>query len=156
MKTPLPAKATKLSHSVEINASKEQVWEVVKQIEDIANFHPLVKESYRINEIPGQGAKRVCKLLPMGEMVEEIVEWQDGHGFAAEVIGGKMLPPHTLMMGKLKLEGRGTRTLATFTFSYLLKYGVLGRIMNILLIKPQFKGAPVKYVEGLKAYVESA
>ena len=82
------------------------------------------------------------------------MEWNEGTSITMEVIGGKMLPPYLFMRGHIKLSGMGDQTKVRFTLSYMLKYGVVGRIMNVLLIKPQFKKAPPKYVEGLKNYVE--
>ena len=146
--------ATHLSGSVIINAPREEVWDTVKYIEDIADFHPLVNESRLTNSLEGVGAKRYCALKPMGAMEEQVTEWCEGEGFTMQVVGGKMLPPYDFMIGKLVLESLENRTQATFTFSYRLKFGLLGRMMNKLLVKPQFRGAPVKYVKGLKAYVE--
>lgn len=145
---------TRLEASVLIKVPQADVWRVVKDFGNIKVFHPLIKESYRINHTPEVGAKRICKLKPMGEMEEEVIEWNEGVGFTARVIDGKMLPPYELMMGKLFLEAKADGTLVTFTFSYKLKFGVLGNIMNLLLVKPQFKAAPIKYVEGLRQYCE--
>ena len=146
---------TILSASTYIQAPQHKVWQVVQEIGEIHSFHPLIKNSYRLNEQKGIGAKRHCELKPMGAMDEQIIAWEEGTGFTAEVIGGKMLPPCEYMLGDLALQSEGTGTRVSFTFSYGMKYGILGKIMNQLFIKPQFKAAPGKYVEGLKAYVES-
>lgn len=148
--------ATNISAEIEIDRSKKEVWQVLNEIGAIQNFHPLIKKSYATTELKsGMGAKRTCELLPMGQMIEEVVEWDEGHSFTLEVVGGKMLPPYRFMRGTIKLVDLGTRTKVSFTFSYQLKFGVLGRMMNVLMIKPQFKKAPPKYVGGLKSYVES-
>ncbi|MDW3652516.1 MAG: SRPBCC family protein [Bacteroidia bacterium] len=154
MKENSPQRGTILSASTFIQAPQEKVWQVVQEIGDIQSFHPLIKKSYRLNEKHGLGAERHCELKPMGVMDEQIISWKEGEGFTAKVIGGKMLPPCEYMLGdlSLKAEGRGTRV--SFTFRYAMKFGLLGKIMNHLLIKPQFKAAPLKYVEGLKVYVE--
>ncbi|WP_149304488.1 SRPBCC family protein [Pareuzebyella sediminis] len=147
--------ATIIASVTEINASKEKVWEVLSPIGDIEKFHPLVKKSHAISTVKsGMGAKRHCELLPMGQMVEEVVQWDEGSSFILQVIGGKMLPPYRFMEGKVDLIEIGKKTKVTFSFSYQLKYGILGRLMNALLIRPQFKKAPPQYVAGLKEYVE--
>ena len=146
---------TIITSEIEINASKEKIWHVLKLIGEIDKFHPLVKKSNAISTIKsGIGAKRHCELLPMGEMVEEAVEWIEGKSFVLEVKNGKMLPPYHFMKGKMDLIESGEQTKVLFSFSYRLKYGILGRLMNALLIRPQFKKAPPKYVSGLKEYVE--
>ena len=147
---------TIITSEIEINASKEKVWQVLSLIGEIEKFHPLVKKSCAItNAKSGLGAKRHCELLPMGQMEEEVVEWNEGKSFVLEVIGGKMLPPYCFMKGKIDLVESNEKTKVTFSFSYQLKYGMLGDLMNAMLIRPQFKKAPPKYVSGLKEYVET-
>jgi len=148
--------ATVITAQTEINAEKDKVWNVLRSIGEIKNFHPLIKNSYSsTSQQNGLGAKRICELIPMGQMVEEVVEWNEGHSFVMQVIGGKMLPPYRYMRGEINLTEQNGKTKVTFSFSYRLKFGFLGQIMNALIIKPQFKNAPPKYVNGLKEYVES-
>ena len=147
---------TTITASTEIKHSTEKVWEVLMLPGEIEKFHPLIRKSAMTTEKQkGVGARRYCELLPMGVMNEVITDWQEGRSFTTEVIGGKMLPPYRFMRGTIKVEGHGQVSHVTFTFSYQLKYGVLGSIMNTLMIRPQFKKAPSKYVGGLKAFVES-
>lgn len=148
---------TNLCASTQINASIDNVWNIMKFPGKVDAFHPLVKKSFMItSEQNGLGAKRHCSLLPMGEMKEIITEWKEKEAITLDVIGGKMLPPHHFMRGRFVLNERGNNTLITFTFSYQLKYGIMGRVMDSLLIRPQFKKAPPKYLEGLKNYIENS
>ena len=147
--------ATTLRAEITINRPKNTVWEVLKEIGAIQNFHPLIKKSCTITESEnGMGTTRSCVLIPMGEMIEEVVEWDEGNSFVMEVIGGKMLPPYRFMTGRINLSESGNQTKVSFTFSYRLKLGLIGKMMNVLIIRPQFKKAPPMYVKGLKAYVE--
>ncbi|MFY0687192.1 MAG: SRPBCC family protein [Cyclobacteriaceae bacterium] len=148
-------KTIQLSGQVLIDASAVNVWNVVKQFGNIAAYHPMVKASHAINDEVALGARRYCQLLPTGVMEEEVVEWEEGRKIVAEVTGGKMLPPCHFMNGILELKPQQNRTQVTFTFSYQMKYGWLGNLMNRFMIEPQFKKAPVKYVNGLKHYLES-
>ena len=148
---------TQIAASTFINTSAEKVWAVLKFPGRVKEFHPLIKDSYMISDQEnGLGARRHCDLVPMGELEEVISEWNEGESITLEVIGGKMLPPYKFMRGHFQLAPDGAGTRVTFTFSYELKYGKLGRLMDILLIRPQFKKAPPKYVTGLKSYVERA
>lgn len=148
--------ATIITAQTEINAEKDKVWNVLKSIGEIQNFHPLIKNSYSTTQVQnGPGARRICELIPMGQMEEEAVAWNEGESFVMEVVGGKMLPPYRFMRGEINLTEQNGKTKVTFSFSYRLKYGIFGKLMNALLIKPQFKKAPPKYVNGLKEYVEN-
>ncbi|MGD1847984.1 MAG: SRPBCC family protein [Salibacteraceae bacterium] len=147
---------TVISSEIEIKARKNKVWEVLRDIGGIAQFHPLVKASKTLSHTAsGLGARRYCALLPMGSMEEEVIAWHEGQSFVMEVVGGQLLPPHKFMKGHIELSDNYDSTKVRFSFSYQLKYGVLGRWMNALLIQPQFKKAPPQYVQGLKAYVEN-
>lgn len=149
-------RATVITAQTEINAEKDKVWSVLKSIGEIKNFHPLIKNSYSTTpQQNGLGAKRICELIPMGQMEEEAVAWNEGQSFIMQVVGGKMLPPYHFMKGEINLVEQNGKTNVSFSFSYRLKFGVVGQIMNALVIKPQFKNAPPKYVNGLKEYVES-
>ena len=147
---------TTLNATVEIGAPQSHVWAVLEQPGAIERFHPLIKKSYMISETQkGEGAKRYCELLPMGAMEELITHWEEGQRFTTEVVGGKMLPPFRFMHGTIEIHASEGGTLANFSLSYQLKYGFWGRLMDLLLIRPQFKKAPAKYVEGLKTFVET-
>jgi uncharacterized membrane protein len=148
---------TILKSTVIINRPIHTVWDAVKLPGDIKNFHPLIKESYMISdEQYGKGAKRYCQLKPMGVMEELISEWKEGEMIETEVVGGKMLPPYSFMRGILNLKSRNEdQTEVSFTFSYKLKFGTLGMVLDKLLIRPQFRSAPLKYTSGLKSYLEN-
>lgn len=139
-----------------IEAPKATVWEVLGQPGKIEDFHPLIENSYMISEKKnGVGSKRHCDLRPMGAMDEMIKEWIEGDSFTAEVTGGKMMPPYKFMRGSIELNEFEGDTKVIFTFSYMLKFGLLGRMMDQFFIRSQFKKAPPQYVNGLKEFIES-
>ena len=146
---------TKITSTAHIYASKKEVWDVLKFPGNIAAFHPLIKKSFMTTPAEsGLDAKRHCDLLPMGVMEEVITDWKEGEAFTMEVIGGKMLPPHHFMQGRIYIKEMAKHTEVNFELSYRLKFGMMGRLMDRLLIRPQFEKAPAKYVQGLKEYVE--
>jgi ribosome-associated toxin RatA of RatAB toxin-antitoxin module len=148
---------TILSSSVFINRSATDVWNVLQNPGEISSFHPLIKESHMITpQRSGKGARRYCALKPMGVMEEVITRWEEGQIIETEVTGGKMLPPYTFMKGIIELVPISNQECkVTFTFTYELKFGFLGRLMNIIFIRPQFRSAPVLYTNGLKDFVEN-
>ena len=146
---------TQIISTISINAPKERVWDALKNIGDLQKFHPMVKKSHLVSKVSsGLGAKRYCDLKPMGSMEEIATEWDEGNSFTMKVIGGKMLPPYNTMNGTVSLVNTDMGTLVTFSFSYKLKFGALGRLMDTIMIRPQFSKAPPKYVSGLKSYLE--
>ena len=147
---------TTITASTQINLPKNKVWEVLQYPGEIAQFHPMIKSSKMLSEkSKGKGSVRHCQLLPMGVMIEKITEWEEGSTFTTEVTGGKMLPPYHFMKGKIEISDQLNSTLAKFIFYYHLKFGLFGRLMDEILVKPQFKKAPTKYLEGLKQFTEN-
>lgn len=148
---------TTICYAAIINATPGKIWDVLKQPGRICDFHPLIKKSYMDSSSSpsGKGGIRNCHLIPMGIMREKITEWNEGHGFTTEVIGGRMLPPYIFMKGVVKIEANENNSRASFTFTYKLKYGIIGDMMNSLFIRPQFKNAPYQYITGLKNHIES-
>ena len=148
---------TVLKSTTIINEPIQNVWDAVKFPGDIKNFHPLIKNSYMISDEQfGKGSKRYCELKPIGVMEELISDWKEGEMIITEVVGGKILPPYSFMKGILNLKPHNqAKTEASFTFSYKLKFGGFGRMIDKLFVKPQFKSAPDKFVNGLKSYLEN-
>ena len=146
---------THLKATTIIHVPSDLVWQVLTEYGNISAFHPMVKKSFSTNSKIGLGATRHCDLQPMGEMEEEITAWEEGRLLVSEVKGGKLLPPYRFMRGKTVVESLGGETRVSFTFSYLLKFGLIGRVMNKFMIKPQFSKAPPQYLQGLKKYLES-
>ncbi|MDN5203056.1 SRPBCC family protein [Fulvivirgaceae bacterium BMA10] len=139
-----------------IESSQEEVWNAISIPGEIEKFHPLIKKSKTESTLfSGNGSRRLCELLPMGKMIETVTDWKNGSGYTSLVIGGAMLPPYEFMSGTIALHEFNEKTVANFSFSYKLKYGVIGRFLDKTMIRPQFKKAPPKYVLGLKYYVEN-
>jgi len=154
---PAPAERdTILTASTVIDSPLENVWKTIKLPGEIVNFHPLIKRSKQLGTISnGIGAKRSCELIPMGKMIEKAVEWKEKETYTMEVIDGSLLPPYRHMSGKLNIEAVSqSQTKVTFSFRYRLKFGLIGQLIDLVMVRPQFKKAPPKYVNGLKKYVE--
>ena len=136
-----------------INASKEEVWNIISDIGAIQNFNPNVSKSFYTSEIKeGIGASRHCDLLPMGKVEERVVSWKDGEEFTIEIYESKSMP--FLGEGKFILKEEGGKTNVTMSLTYRMKGGFLGALMAIFM-----KGRILKAMEGtlagLKHHIET-
>ncbi len=147
---------TNISFSILINAAKEEVWEIISDLGGIQNYHPLVRKSYYITDNKnGVGAARICEFKNGGVLEEKSVEWIEGESVNLNVIPGKKMPPFKTAFAKMKVERINSKTIASLTIEYELKFGLAGRLMNLLMVKPQFEKIVPSILEGLKQYTES-
>lgn len=127
------------STQIRINATKEQVWEVIADFGEIYRWNPGVRHSFSTSESNhGLLATRRCELLKGDDYLDEqILEWRDGESFKVE-LSETNLPLHrSVVEFSIKADGNGT--IVTVAPDYALKYGLLGRLMNQIVVRPKFK-----------------
>jgi len=136
-----------------INASKEEVWNIISDIGAIQNFNPNVSKSFYTSEIKeGIGASRHCDLLPMGKVEERVVSWKDGEEFTIEIYESKSMP--FLGEGKFILKEEGGKTNVTMSLTYRMKGGFLGALMAVFM-KGRISKAMEDTLAGLKHHIET-
>ena len=139
-----------------ISATKEDVWKVLSNYGDICKFNPGVSKSYITSENnEGVGATRVCELVPVGKVSETIKEWQEGDGFLIQVTPIEKLPPITNFTGRFHIEKLSVNTSrVSVSINYEIKLGVIGTILNKVLIQPKLEKSMDDLLRGLKTHVE--
>lgn len=147
---------TEITSEIRINAPKEKVWAIIADLGGVQNFHPGVKKSYYTSaNKKGIEASRVCELLPIGSVEESAVQWHEGEGYVLQIFPLEKAPPFKKAFGRFTLKKDGQRTCVIFTVEYSLKFGPIGRLMNKLLVKPQFRKVVPAVLTGLKHYTET-
>ncbi|MEM6428867.1 MAG: SRPBCC family protein [Deinococcota bacterium] len=150
---------TVIKETITINASKEAVWHVLADFGNVATFNPNLKNSYSTSaQAGGVGATRVCHLKPMGEVEERITAWREAEYLQVYTLGTKGMPSFKHFVGEFKLEQVGSQshpqTQVMMTFRYELS-GLLGGLINQVMMKRQFQILSPKVLQGLKHYVET-
>lgn len=139
-----------------IGKESSEIWKIISNLENIALFHPLIRSAhYTSAERQGIGAMRECRLLPFGSLAERIAEWEDEQFYTVEVVGGSMKHPMRYLFGRLSLQETAEGTVAEISFHYRMKFGPMGKLMDRLMIRPQFRKAAPVYVGGLKYFCET-
>lgn len=148
---------SKVQASVHIDAPTEEVWPVLADFGQIADFNPSVKESYLTAEQPsGTGATRHCALTVAGASIEErIVAWHDGESYTVEIYDAKRVPVISNMHATLSVVDDGDGTRVTMVMDYDTKYGPLGSLLDRVGIRAQNTKAVTLLLAGLKHYVET-
>ena len=100
---------TTFQSSIRINSNPEDVWAIIKDLSGVKKFSPGVSDAFYITDKrEGLGAARRCVLLPMGEVDEEVLAWDEGRGYTVSVVPGKGAPPIKDASGSLRIEPAAT------------------------------------------------
>jgi Polyketide cyclase / dehydrase and lipid transport len=115
----------------------------------------------------GLGAVRRCDLRPRGWFVERVVHWQPEQALAFDLVTCS-LPVRSLRHDYTLTETGATgdgpgdatgsghpATVVTQTMTYRLKYGVAGRLLDILVVRRQWDRGIKAFLDGLQRQVLS-
>ncbi len=143
------------STQIRIHATKETVWEVLADFGGIYRWNPGVRHSYSTSESDhGLLATRRCELLKGGDYLDEkIQEWRDGESFKVDIYETS-LPLHRNVV-EFSVEGDGSATIVRVSPDYALKYGLLGWLMNQIVVRRKFQKGMVDLLTGLKYHIET-
>ena len=143
------------STQIRINATTEKVWEVLADFGGIYLWNPGMRHSYSTSD-SSQGllATRRCELLSGDDYLDErILEWRDGESFKVE-ISETNLPFHRSVV-EFSIEADGSGTIVTVAPDYALKYGLLGRLLNQIVVRRKFRKGMEDLLAGLKYHIET-
>ncbi|OFZ30163.1 MAG: hypothetical protein A2622_09970 [Bdellovibrionales bacterium RIFCSPHIGHO2_01_FULL_40_29] len=134
-----------ISLTEKINRDQKIIWKWISDYGNIHRIHPALTHSYIVGDKQcGVGAIRVCEMPGKNFMKEQVVEWEEGRFFTIELI-------ETSMPMKSARATIGINELAEnlselyMKVSYTPKFGVFGKIMDILVLQFMMK----KMMEGI-------
>ena len=143
------------SEQIEINATPERVWEVLADTGDIARWNPGVQKSWvTSNTAEGVGASRRCELDGRNYLLEDVVEWNPQRSLPMHVTETNM--PFKRADIRFTLEERGPSTVVTVSPEYMLKFGVLGAVLDCLFVRRTYTKGMQALLAGLKRQVEQS
>lgn len=146
---------TRIKNEIHIDAPQEQVWDILADLGGIKNYNPSVTNSYYLpGEKRGIGAARHCDLKPFGSVEETAIQWDEGRSYTPLLHDGKKVPPFKKATGRLAVRSNGSGTVASMTLEYDLKYGPLGKLMDLVMVRSQFQKVIPTVLDGLKKYAE--
>ena len=125
---------TTIHHQIEAACPPESVWAVLSDLEAVQHYNPTVRSAAVAGDRrSGVGAERVCELLPKGRVVERVHHWEDGRAVGLEVTESDW--PIRYMRWVTRVGAKGERSLITQRLDYAVKFGPLGWLLDVLLMK---------------------
>ncbi len=145
---------TVLENWIRINATPAQVWGVLASLDTLDRYDPGVTKSELISQVPaGPGAERRCDLAPGGWFKERVADWEPARSLSFELFDCSL--PVRRLKHSYALTPDGDGTIVRQRMEYELKFGVLGKVMDAVMVRKKWDAGIKGFFGGLKGYVES-
>ncbi len=120
-----------------VHAPHSTVWALVADVTSIVKWHPSVASVDLLSPEPtGVGAARRCNFHDGTSVREDVTELVEGERLRLVLTEFKLPMKRFEVDVALTPASNGT-TQVTFTMNYEIKFGLLGRAMNALVVRGQ-------------------
>lgn len=146
---------TTLHNEVIINAPIEKIWEALSVIDNLEKFDPTVKNSKAItSNKTGLDAKRKVDMLDGKNWFEEkLTEYKPNESLKFELTNCSF--PINALSHSYSFERMGNQTKVKQMMRYSVKFGLFGKLLDLLMIRKQTNNGIQKFLIGLKNYTEN-
>lgn len=145
---------TTLHNEITINAPIEKIWEALSSIDNLDKFDPTVKKSTALSiEKSGLGAKRKVDMLDGKNWFEEkVTDFKTNEALTYQLTDCSF--PINGLKHSYSFEKMGNQTKVIQVMEYSVKFGLLGKLLDSLMIRKQTSSGIKKFFNGLKEYAE--
>jgi uncharacterized protein YndB with AHSA1/START domain len=144
-----------IHNEITINAPIEKIWEALTDLELLEKYDPTVKKSTLISsEKTNIGAKRKVDMLDGKNWFEEkVVTFKPNEALAYELTACSF--PVQRLKHSYTFQPIGGQTKVKQVMEYTVKFGLLGKLLDVLMIRKQSDTGIKKFFSGLKVYAET-
>ena len=143
-----------LKNEILIDAPIENIWEALAITDKLDSYDPTVKKSTATSNIKsGVGASRKVEMLDGKNWFEETCTTYEPNTALTYTLTACSFPVHKLYHD-YSFEQVGDKTRVTQKMNIQMKYGVLGKLMFVLL-KPKWNSGIKEFLGGLKKVSEN-
>ncbi|MCJ8272039.1 MAG: SRPBCC family protein [Psychrosphaera sp.] len=135
--------------TIKVNVPAAKIWQVLGDLASVERFAATIKTSPIVGDISsGLGAKRLCTFNDGSSLVEEIIEYQEGQGFKMAL--SEFSLPLKSMNAQMRVKAIDANSSELYmSAEFVVKGGLLGRLMGHLIMRPVMKGVFNKVMSGL-------
>ena len=143
-----------IHNEIIVNASVEKVWSILTDLELLEKYDPTVKKSTLIStEKTGIGAKRKVDMLDGKNWFDEkVTVFKPNEALTYQLTECSF--PIKELRHSYDFERIGNQTKVKQVMEYKVKFGLLGKLLDSMMIRKQSDGGIKKFFGGLKAYAE--
>lgn len=142
-------------NEITVNASLEKVWEVLSNIELLDKYDPTVKQSTALSENKsGLNAKRKVLMVDGKNWFEEkVTVFKPNEALTYQLTNCSF--PISGLKHSYSFEKVGNQTKVKQVMEYTVKFGLLGKLLDNLMIRKQTDSGIKKFFAGLKSHIET-
>ena len=139
-----------LKNEIVINATLEKVWNILTTPELLDKYDPTVKKTTLISpEKSGLGAKRKVEMLDGKNWFDEkIADFEPMKKLSYQLTDCTFPIKGLKHTCSFNVEGNNVKVQQTM--EYEVKFGILGKLMDAMMIRKQFDSGIKKFFGGLK------
>ena len=143
-----------IHNEIIINASVDKIWAMLTDLELLEKYDPTVKKSTLVSaEKTGPGAKRKVLMLDgKNWFVEKVTAFKVNEVLTFQLTDCSF--PIKGLKHSYSFEKVGNQTKVKQIMEYTVKFGLLGKLLDALMIRKQSDQGIKKFFIGLKSYVE--
>ncbi len=139
-----------------INASSAKIWTVLSDFSNIQIFHPNVLDVDQLSQVDrGLGAERRCNFYGGDSAVEKIISWDDERQFFTCTVTEIAAPILDVTAGMRVNIIDSHRSEVQIEMTYVPKWGIFGKILDVLVLRMAMRSTFNKVLKGLKHHVET-
>ncbi|MBI3525451.1 MAG: SRPBCC family protein [Betaproteobacteria bacterium] len=145
---------TLLHHDIRIAAPPEKVWAVLADLEAVQHYNAGIKHAKYITVArEGIGASRHCDLKPKGWVKERVIAWEPQNAMTMELYESQW--PLKFMRWRTTLSPDGAGTRVSQQMEYQIKFGLLGTLLDKLVMRRKLDQTLTEVFASLKRFVET-
>ena len=144
-----------IHNEITVNASLDKVWMLLTNLELLDKYDPTVKKSTLIStEKTGLGAKRKVYMLDGKNWFDErVTEFKTNEALTYQLTECSF--PIERLKHSYTFEKIGNQTKVRQVMEYTVKFGLLGKLLDTLMIRKQSDTGIKKFLTGFKSYAET-
>ena len=141
--------------SCTVPASQEEVFTLIADLTTVEKYHPLVTHVDLVSDHKsGLGATRICHFTDGTSVKEKVIETNDTNSFKVELADYSF--PMKEFFAEMTAVPRGDKqTEVTLKAHYKVKYGLVGYLMGVTMMKIMMARIFHNVLSGLDEYIET-
>jgi ribosome-associated toxin RatA of RatAB toxin-antitoxin module len=144
-----------IHNEIIINAPAGKIWDALSNMEKLDQYDPTVKKSTVLTEAKsGIGARRKVEMLDGKNWFDETCTVFKPNEALAYELHACSLPVRNLKHS-YSFESIGEQIKVKQVMQYNVKFGILGRLLDVLVMRKQSDAGIKKFFMGLKTYAEN-